>query len=81
MKFTEQTRRAFLGTAAGAVTAGSFAKFAMAQKLTLPTQAVTLSVIDVAGNLALTQPTGRRSPISSPKSPSPRRRRQNCPGS
>jgi putative spermidine/putrescine transport system substrate-binding protein len=56
MKFTEQTRRAFLGTAAGAVTAGSFAKFAMAQKLTLPTQAVTLSVIDVAGNLALTQP-------------------------
>ncbi len=56
MKFTEQTRRAFLGTAAGAVTAGSFSRFAIAQKLTLPTQPVTLSVIDVAGNLALTQP-------------------------
>jgi putative spermidine/putrescine transport system substrate-binding protein len=56
MKFTEQTRRAFLGTAAGAVTAGSFSQFAMAQKLTLPTQPVTLSIIDVAGNLALTQP-------------------------
>jgi putative spermidine/putrescine transport system substrate-binding protein len=56
MKFTKQTRRAFLGTAAGAVTAGSFTKFAIAQKLTLPTQAVTLSVVDVAGNLALTQP-------------------------
>jgi putative spermidine/putrescine transport system substrate-binding protein len=56
MKFTKQTRRAFLATAAGAVTAGSFAKFAIAQKLTLPTQAVTLSIIDVAGNLALTQP-------------------------
>jgi putative spermidine/putrescine transport system substrate-binding protein len=56
MKFTRQTRRAFLGTAAGAVTAGSFTKFALAQKLTLPTRAVTLSIIDVAGNLALTQP-------------------------
>jgi putative spermidine/putrescine transport system substrate-binding protein len=56
MKFTRQTRRAFLGTAAGAVAAGSFTKFASAQKLTLPTRAVTLSVIDVAGNLALTQP-------------------------
>jgi putative spermidine/putrescine transport system substrate-binding protein len=56
MKFTRQTRRAFLGTAAGAVTAGSFTKFAFAQKLTLPTKAVTLSIIDVAGNLALTQP-------------------------
>ncbi len=56
MKFTRQTRRAFLGTAAGAVTAGSFTKFASAQKLTLPTRAVTLSIIDVAGNLALTQP-------------------------
>jgi putative spermidine/putrescine transport system substrate-binding protein len=56
MKFTRQTRRAFLGTAAGAVAAGSFTKFASAQKLTLPTRAVTLSIIDVAGNLALTQP-------------------------
>ena len=56
MKFTEQTRRAFLGTAAGAVTAGSFSQFAIAQKLNLPTQPVTLSIIDVAGNLALTQP-------------------------
>jgi putative spermidine/putrescine transport system substrate-binding protein len=56
MKFTRQTRRAFLGTAAGAVAAGSFTKFASAQKLTLPTRAVTLSVIDVAGTLALTQP-------------------------
>ena len=56
MKFTEQTRRTFLGTAAGAVTAGSFSQFALAQKLTLPTQPVTLSIIDVAGNLALTQP-------------------------
>jgi putative spermidine/putrescine transport system substrate-binding protein len=55
MKFTRQTRRAFLGTAAGAVAAGSFTKFASAQKLTLPTRAVTLSIIDVAGNLALTQ--------------------------
>jgi putative spermidine/putrescine transport system substrate-binding protein len=56
MKFIKQTRRAFLGTAAGAVTAGSFTKFAIAQKLTLPTHPVTLSIIDVAGNLALTQP-------------------------
>ena len=56
MKFNEQTRRAFLGTAAGAVAAGSFSQFAIAQKLTLPTQPVTLSIIDVAGNLALTQP-------------------------
>jgi len=56
MKFIRQTRRAFLGTAAGAVAAGSFTKFASAQKLTLPTRAVTLSIIDVAGNLALTQP-------------------------
>ena len=56
MKFTRQTRRAFLGSAAGAVAAGSFTKFALAQKLTLPTRAVTLSIIDVAGNLALTQP-------------------------
>lgn len=56
MKFTKQTRRAFLGTTAGAVGATSLSKFALAQKLTLPTAPVTLSIIDVAGNLALTQP-------------------------
>ena len=56
MPFTRQTRRAFIGTAAGAIGAGALPHFANAQKLTLPTSAVTLSVIDVAGNLALTQP-------------------------
>jgi putative spermidine/putrescine transport system substrate-binding protein len=55
MTFKKPTRRAFLGTATGALTTGSFSLPALAQKLTLPTTAVTLNVIDVAGNLALTQ--------------------------
>ena len=55
MPSLKQTRRAFLGTAAGAAGAGAFGPLAFAQGLKLPTSPVALSVIDVAGNLALTQ--------------------------
>jgi putative spermidine/putrescine transport system substrate-binding protein len=47
------TRRTFVGGAAGA--AGLAAVGARAQTLALPTSPVTLSIVDVAGNLALTQ--------------------------
>ena len=47
------TRRTFVGGAAGA--AGLAAFGARAQTLVLPTSPVTLSIVDVAGNLALTQ--------------------------
>ena len=47
------TRRTFVGGAAGA--AGLAAFGARAQTLALPTSPVTLSIVDVAGNLALTQ--------------------------
>ena len=55
MSSLKQTRRAFMGTAAGAVGAGAFGSLTFAQGLKLPTSPVTLNVIDVAGNLALTQ--------------------------
>lgn len=47
------TRRTFVGGAAGA--AGLAAVGARAQTLALPTSPVALSIVDVAGNLALTQ--------------------------
>src|SRR5215218_8269967 len=47
------TRRTFVGGAAGS--AGLAAFGARAQQLALPTSPVALSVVDVAGNLALTQ--------------------------
>jgi putative spermidine/putrescine transport system substrate-binding protein len=47
------TRRTFVGAASGA--AGLAAVGARAQTLALPTSPVTLSIVDVAGNLALTQ--------------------------
>ena len=48
-------RRALLGGAAGAVGLAAFGRGAFAQKLDLPKSPVALNVIDVAGNLALTQ--------------------------
>lgn len=48
------TRRGFMGTAAGAAGAAIYGGSAFAQ-LKMPTSPVTLSVVDVAGNLALTQ--------------------------
>jgi putative spermidine/putrescine transport system substrate-binding protein len=47
------TRRTFVGGAAGATGLAAFG--ARAQTLALPTSPVTLSIVDVAGNLALTQ--------------------------
>src|SRR5215218_1246804 len=47
------TRRTFVGGAAGS--AGLAAFGARAQQLALPTSPVALSIVDVAGNLALTQ--------------------------
>ncbi|HEV2560381.1 MAG TPA: extracellular solute-binding protein [Microvirga sp.] len=48
------TRRTFVGGAAGAASLAAFGAQAQV-KLALPTSPVTLSVVDVAGNLALTQ--------------------------
>src|ERR687898_2132997 len=48
-------RRAVLGGAAGALGVAAFGRDAFAQKLDLPKSPVALNVIDVAGNLALTQ--------------------------
>lgn len=48
------TRRVFMGGAAGAAGVLAFGRSALAQ-LALPTSPVTLNVVDVAGNLALTQ--------------------------
>ncbi|KFC64027.1 ABC-type uncharacterized transport system, periplasmic component [Bosea sp. LC85] len=48
-------RRIFLGGVAGFAGAAAYAPGAFAQQLKLPTSPVTLSVVDVAGNLALTQ--------------------------
>lgn len=48
------TRRVFVGGAAGAAGVLAFGRPAFAQ-LALPTSPVTLNVVDVAGNLALTQ--------------------------
>ena len=47
------TRRTFVGGVAGA--AGFATVGARAQQLALPTAPVALSIVDVAGNLALTQ--------------------------
>ena len=53
MKKFKLTRRHFVGSAAGfALTTPSLAQTA----LKLPASPVTLNIIDVAGNLALTQP-------------------------
>ena len=49
------TRRSFIGTTAGIAAAGLAPRFAFAQGMKLPTSPVTLNVVDVAGNLALTQ--------------------------
>ena len=48
-------RRTFLGGVAGLAGAAAYAPGAFAQQLKLPTSPVALSVVDVAGNLALTQ--------------------------
>jgi putative spermidine/putrescine transport system substrate-binding protein len=53
MTDTRLTRRTFVGGAAGAASLVAFG--ARAQQLALPTSPVALSVVDVAGNLALTQ--------------------------
>jgi len=55
MPYIKQTRRAFIGTAAGALGAGAWSRFATAEGMALPTAPVSLNIIDVAGNLALTQ--------------------------
>jgi putative spermidine/putrescine transport system substrate-binding protein len=55
MQYVKQTRRAFMGTAAGALGAGAWSRLAAAQGMALPTAPVALNIIDVAGNLALTQ--------------------------
>src|SRR5215204_7055547 len=47
------SRRTFVGSAAGAASLAALG--ARAQGLTFPTSPVTLSIIDPAGNLALTQ--------------------------
>ncbi|MCG7391777.1 extracellular solute-binding protein [Microvirga sp. ACRRW] len=49
------TRRNFVGTVAAGAGLAAFGGRAFAQQLTLPTSPVTLNIIDVAGNLALTQ--------------------------
>ncbi len=54
MKFQPLTRRSFIGGAAGAAGLTAIGGKAIAQ-LTLPKSPVTLSIVDVAGNLALTQ--------------------------
>ena len=48
-------RRAVLGGAAGALGVAAFGRGAFGQTLALPKSPVALNVIDVAGNLALTQ--------------------------
>jgi putative spermidine/putrescine transport system substrate-binding protein len=54
MKFDSLTRRTFIGGAAGAAGLTAIGGNAFAQ-LALPKSPVTLSIVDVAGNLALTQ--------------------------
>jgi putative spermidine/putrescine transport system substrate-binding protein len=54
MKFQPLTRRTFIGGAAGAAGLTAIGGKAIAQ-LALPKSPVTLSIVDVAGNLALTQ--------------------------
>ncbi len=48
-------RRAFLGGVAGLAGVAAHSPAAFAQQLKLPTSPVALSIVDVAGNLALTQ--------------------------
>ena len=48
-------RRVFLGGVAGLAGVAAHGPVAFAQQLKLPTSPVTLSIVDVAGNLALTQ--------------------------
>jgi putative spermidine/putrescine transport system substrate-binding protein len=58
MQDVKITRRSFVGGAAGAAGLAAFGARAQApsgQAPTLPTSPVTLSIVDVAGNLALTQ--------------------------
>src|SRR5262245_47267123 len=55
MKFVKPSRRTVIGSAAGVLGAGVLPRWAWSQGLTLPTSPVALNVIDVAGNLALTQ--------------------------
>ncbi|MGO4387898.1 ABC transporter substrate-binding protein [Microvirga sp. 2YAF29] len=49
------TRRTFVGGVAGAAGVAALGGRALAQQLPLPTSPVALNIIDVAGNLALTQ--------------------------
>ncbi len=55
MDFDKTTRRQFIGTALGGAAAGLVPGTAVAQGLKLRAAPVTLSIVDVAGNLALTQ--------------------------
>ena len=54
MKMPTLTRRSFIGSATGAAGLTALGGKAFAQ-LALPKSPVTLNIIDVAGNLALTQ--------------------------
>ena len=82
------SRRVFVGGVAGlAGTAGlvRFGGLAFAQ-LKLPTSPVDLNIVDVAGNLALTQDSietyrDAQARAGLAASPSPRRRRRSCPAS
>ena len=55
MSFGNSTRRQFIGTALGGAAVGIVPGQVFAQGLKLPAAPVALSVVDVAGNLALTQ--------------------------
>ncbi len=76
------TRRTFVGGVAGAASLATFGARAQGSSQ-LPTSPVALSIVDVAGNLALTQKAienyrDRPSRSWSRASPSPRRRRPSC---
>ena len=76
------SRRTFVGGAAGAAGLTAFGARAQAQ-LAMPSAPVALNIIDVAGNLALTQKAienyRKEKPKRSRASPSRRRRRPSCP--
>lgn len=55
MTETRINRRHFIGAAAGLAGVAAYGPHGFAQALKLPTSPVALSVVDVAGNLALTQ--------------------------
>ena len=75
------SRRTFVGGAAGAAGLTAFGARAQAQ-LAMPSAPVALNIIDVAGNLALTQKAienyRKEKPKRSRASPSRRRRRPSC---